>query len=73
MPNRTPQEWSASFAPGRPQCSNGNCVDVKRSDDGVTLTSTIEGNDDAITYTHAEWNAFGKQVKAGDWNHTFDA
>jgi hypothetical protein len=53
-------------------CTSGSCVDVKRHDDGVTLTSTIDGNNDAITYTHDEWDTFGRQVKNGDWDHTFD-
>lgn len=72
MPNLEPQDWTDRTA-RRPVCSADNCVDVKRSDDGVTLTSTIEGNDGAVTYTHAEWNAFGRQVKNREWDHTFDA
>jgi hypothetical protein len=64
---------STRKGPGGTACGSSTCVDVKRSDDGVTLTSTIDGNDGTVTYTHAEWNAFGKQVKNGEWDHTFDA
>lgn len=53
--------------PGR--CGTDSCVDVKRHDDGVTLTSTIDGNDGTVTYTHAEWAAFVPAVKRGDWDH----
>lgn len=54
------------------KCSHGGCVDVKRHDAGVTLTSTIAGNDGEVTYTQQEWNAFMRQVRDGDWDHTAD-
>lgn len=51
-------------------CANSSCVDVKRHDGGVTLTSTIDGNDGTVTYTFDEWNTFVGNVKAGLWDHT---
>ena len=65
MPNLTP----AASGPFN-RCATGACVDAKRHDDGVTLTSTIEGNDGTVTYTHAEWTEFMSAVKRGDWDHT---
>jgi hypothetical protein len=65
MPDLTP----ATSGPFN-RCSHGGCVDVKRHDDGVTLTSTIDGNDGVITYTHTEWATFLTDAKAGRWDHT---
>jgi len=55
------------------RCGTDTCVDVKRHDDGVTVTSTIEGNDGSVTFTQAEWNRFMADAKNGDWDHTYDA
>jgi hypothetical protein len=52
-------------------CLSGTCVDAKRHDAGVTLASTIDGNNGEVTYTQAEWDEFGRAVKEGVWDHTF--
>ncbi len=54
----------------RDWCTSANCVDAVRTADGVLVTSTIEGNDGAVTFTQAEWDAFIPAVKAGAWDHT---
>jgi Domain of unknown function (DUF397) len=52
------------------QCGTNCCVDVKATGDGVNVTSTIDGNDGAVTFTNTEWNGFLDQVKRGEWDHT---
>lgn len=66
MSNLTPATGSGPFI----RCATGACVDAKRHDAGVTLTSTIDGNDGVVTYTQAEWDTFVGDVKAGHWDHT---
>lgn len=52
------------------RCASGACVDVKADGrGGFTFTSTIDGNDGAVTYTRAEVETFLTDVKAGDWDH----
>lgn len=52
-----------------PRCSSGACVDVKPVAGGFRFTSTIDGNDGAVTYTDAEVAQFFADVKAGNWDH----
>ena len=71
MPNMQPDDLPIVQNSTRgPWCGTDTCVDVKRHDGGVDLTSTIDGNDGCVTYTHAEWNQFVGDVKAGHWDHT---
>jgi hypothetical protein len=50
------------------KCSHGGCVQVSDSDPGFTFTSTIDGNDGAVTYTAAETANFIADVKAGKFD-----
>lgn len=52
------------------RCNGANCVNAEVTDAGVLVTSTIPGNDGAVTFTQAEWDAFVPAVKAGAWDHT---
>ncbi len=59
-----------SYAPGT-RCSANSCVHVEQVGESFVVTSTIEGNDGSVTFTAAEWAAFGEQVKDGKWDATF--
>ena len=51
------------------RCADNACVAADRNADGsVTMTSTIEGNDDSITYTGDEFDTFRRDVKDGKWD-----
>jgi hypothetical protein len=50
-------------------CSAGGCVEAARNADRtVTMTSSIAGNDDSITYTGDEFDTFRQDVKDGKWD-----
>jgi hypothetical protein len=67
-PNPTPAPSAAPWPFG--SCSAGNCVDVKATGpDAFTFTSTIDGNDGAVTYNRGEVSQFFGDVKAGKWDH----
>lgn len=53
------------------RCGTNTCVDVKPDGDGFRFTSTIDGNDGAVTYTRGELARFFADVKAGKWDHLF--
>jgi hypothetical protein len=56
--------------PGGSACSNGTCVDVKAlGPDAFQFTSTIDGNDGALTVNRAELTQYHAEVKTGDWDH----
>jgi hypothetical protein len=54
-------------------CGSTTCVNAEKVNGGVLVTSTIPGNDGAVTFTHSEWDAFLGQVKAGNWDHTYQS
>lgn len=70
MPNVDPKTLPIQPWPWGPVCTNGTCIEAKRADDGVHLTSNIPGNDGLLIGTHDEWAAFVGQVKRGEWDHT---
>ena len=48
---------------------NGNCVEVYGAVEGVALRDTKLGNNSPIlTYTNAEWDAFIRGVKDGEFD-----
>jgi hypothetical protein len=47
------------------KCSSGACVNVTEVGDGYMFSSTISGNDGAVSYTAAETAEFLDDVKAG--------
>lgn len=53
------------------RCGTSTCVDAKLLTDGVLVTSTIPGNDGAVTFTHGEWDTFLGLVKDGAWDSTY--
>jgi hypothetical protein len=53
-----------------PKCAQSHCVDAEVVDQGVLVTSTIEGNTGSVLFTRDEWDGFIEQVKAGKWDHT---
>ncbi len=53
--------------------STGACVQVRQVGDEFLVTSSVEGNDGAVTFDATEWAAFGKQVKDGLWDDMFQA
>ena len=56
--------------PGSGACGNSTCVDAKRlGPDAIEFTSTIDGNDGAVTYTQGEVTQFFADVKNGKWDH----
>jgi hypothetical protein len=52
-------------------CATSTCVDAVLSSSGVTVTSTIGGNDGVVVFTHAEWDTFLDAVKGGAWDGTY--
>ncbi len=64
MSNATGQRGSS--------CANDACVavDATAADGSITLTSTIDGNDGAVTYTADEWAVFHADMVAGRYAHT---
>jgi hypothetical protein len=50
--------------------ANGGCVAAERLRNGdVEVTSSIEGNTGAVTYTELEWTHLLEDAKAGKWDH----
>jgi hypothetical protein len=50
-------------------CNGGSCAEVERLASGdVRMTSSIEGNDGAVTYTSGEWGDFLTAAKDGKWD-----
>lgn len=49
-------------------CASDGCVQVQETPEGFQFTSTIDGNDGAVTYTADEVSAFLADVKAGKWD-----
>lgn len=49
-------------------CPNGNCVDIEQTGDTFLFTSTIDGNEESVTYTATEVAQFLTDVKAGKWD-----
>ena len=46
----------------------GNCVEVRDSGDGLHTVRHSKGPDRELTFTRAEWDAFVKGVKAGEFD-----
>jgi Domain of unknown function (DUF397) len=55
----------SSFSSG----SGGNCVEVaKLPDDGRVLRNSKDPDGPAVSYTAAEWDAFLRGVKGGEFD-----
>lgn len=55
-------------------CADHACVDAEVRDDGVLVTSTIDGNNGKVTFTQREWDAFLLAAATSDrWDHTLSA
>ncbi len=44
------------------------CVAVKKTDDAVLVRDTKDPAKTTLSYTHAEWDAFIKGVKGGEFD-----
>ena len=50
-------------------CNGGSCVAAERLRSGdVRVTSSVDGNDGAVTYTDLEWSNLLDDAKAGKWD-----
>lgn len=53
---------------------DNSCVEAVMKDDGVHVTSSIEGNDGKVVFTQQEWDAFLTRARtSGEWDHTLSA
>lgn len=59
-------EWKKSSYSG----SQGSCVEIKMTDERVLVRDTKNRDGGTQNYTHAEWIAFVKGVKDGEFDFT---
>ena len=57
----------SSFTPAYPQAPY-YCVEVALDEDTVRVRDTKNPDDEMLTFTHKEWDAFIKGVKMGEFD-----
>jgi hypothetical protein len=48
--------------------SQGNCVEVRRSDDDIQVRDSKDPDGPVLTFTHAEWDVFIISTRAGGFD-----
>lgn len=57
------QEWTISS-----YSDSASCVEVRQTADGIETRNSNDRNGPVVTYTPAEWDAFIKGVRNGEFD-----